>query len=297
MRTLCLNLLLLTGACLTVSCTYQSDEQLDCEAPVSLRMSYVDKYGVNRLDEMIHNTDVYLFDRNDAFLGKYSYNREQSIDPGGIPLLLSPGCYKAVTWANVGKRTMVMPENPTVGLPFDAFRVVHRQAGIEYPTTDTIFYNLAPFCIEDEQPQVIPVPLRRETCYIHVILSGYTSDRTPYVTLDNLTNGYNFADQVQGSLADYRPAFLRDALTGVYRADFAILRPKASDNVQVNLYNNTQTAPIMSLDLNIPLEEQSINLETDTEPDLTIMMTILEGNRISVSVNDWHTVVDIHVEF
>lgn len=296
MKTLCLKLSLLVGAFLTVSCTYQSDKPLDCLESVTLRLSYVDKTGTLHLDDYLNNTDVYLFAADDTFIQKYDFTRAQSIDPAGITMVLPTGEYRIITWVNVGTRTGITPVNPAKGTPISAFFLSHNISNSDLPTSDTLFYNSTGFKVTGMEDQVIQVPLRRETCYIHVVLEGYDPARQPYVRMTNLTNGYNFSDHVQGTTTNYRPAFRLNAARSEYTADFAILRPKDTDQVHVDLYDNTQTGSIMSLDLNVPLKAQNVDLEMDTEPELTVRLSVLDSNRIAVSVNNWNTIVDIHVE-
>lgn len=296
MKTLCMKLSLLFGALLTVSCTFDSEESMDCMASVTLRLSYVDKTGTPHLDDYLNNTDIYLFAADDTFIRKCSFTRAQSIDPAGIPMILPAGEYRIVTWGNVGTRTGITPADPAKGTPIGAFFLSHNILNADLPTSDTIFYNSTGFRVKGTKAQVIPVPLRRETCYIHVSLDGYDPARQPYIKMTNLTNGYNFMGHVQGTTTNYKPDFRLNPVSGQYTADFAVLRPKDTDQIHVDLYDNTQAGPIMSLDLNVPLKAQNVDLEMDTEPELSIKLGILDSNRIAVSVNNWNTIVNIHVE-
>lgn len=296
MKTLCLKLSLLVGALLTVSCTFDSDESMDCLSSVTVRLSYVDKTGTPHLDDELNNTDIYLFASDDTFIRKCSFNRAQSIDPAGIQMVLPTGEYRIVTWGNVGTRSGITPANPAPGTPISAFFLSNSVLNTDLPTSDTIFYNSTGFKVKGTENQVIPVPLRRETCYIHVSLEGYDPAKQPYIRLTNLTNGYNFLAQVQGTTTNYKPAFIWNPVSGEYLANFAILRPKDTDQIHVDLYDNTQNAPIMTLDLNVPLKAQNVDLEMDTEPELSIKLGVLDSNRIAVSVNNWNTIVNIHVE-
>lgn len=304
MRNLRSKLLATLGALIAVSCTFESNRSSeDCVAGVTLFLDYHDKNGTDHLKDYLHNTDIYLFNKaDDSFIGKYSYNKAQSIDPNGIKLMLPPGNYYMVTWVNVGNRTTISPANPEKGTPASAFSLNHSSnLAPGYPTTDTIFYNRTDFQIKGDQSQVIPVPLRREVAYVHVVISGYDKTRQPRIVLDNMTNGYNFNDQVQGAVAYYAPPLQWNESDGTFTADFAVLRPLDSDDIYLRLYDNTQSGEVMSLSLTQPLQEQAISLQNDIEPELTIRLNVqpnggLPTSRIEVWVNNWHSVVDINID-
>lgn len=297
MRTLRPKLMIALWAFIAVSCTFESNRSEDCISNVTLRLNYIDKNGVEHFDDYLQNTDVYLFKESDnTFIRKYSFTKAQSLDPAGIQVMLPAGNYHMITWVNVGARTEITPANPAVGTSASAFSLNLINPTQMHPTADTIFYNHVDFQIQNAQSQTIPVPLRRETCYIHVLLSGYDQSREPYIVMDNLTNGYNFDDLIQGDVVNYGPDLLWKDAAGVFEANYAVLRPKDTDDIHIHLYDNTQTAEIMQLDLTAPLKAQSIDLEKDIEPELTVKLKVLPGNQIEVNVNDWHAVVDIHVD-
>lgn len=290
--TICLSLWIVSifSGCTHTECTPSGPERT-----LTLHFRYRDENTPDRLKNEIKAITVYIFSNDGHFISSHQFNRKDIGDQDDHILELLPGDYHLISWGNLTGRTKVTPLNPNRSTLISDFRLslnATRSNTVYHPTSDSLFYARKNTRLSADTHE-ITLSYRRESCYFRIIMEQFS--RTPEIRMKGMRGSYNMEAAILPEYVQYAPRISYKQSSSTYETSFAILRPANNDQLSIELYEANTNILIYTLDLSAVLDELGIDTEKDDEINILIRLRPLNGNRIAVTVNNWHIIENIDI--
>lgn len=283
-------LFLLFGCSIREECTPSETRE-----KLTLRWSYEKKTDTNFLKKEIRQINVYLFSENNHFIKSWFVPPNRLFVPEASSLELSPGKYTIIAWANLHQQTNVTPETPNQNTLLTDFRLLlaNPSGQTGYPTSDSLFHSQVDVEFSGEDNQYYTLPFRRECCYFKIYMEGFS--HVPQIKIRGMPGGYDLEGHPLPIEATHIPNISYHEVSGTYETSLATLRPAINSQLYLELYRNKADTPTYTLDLNKVLKELGIDPQKDDEVNILIRLKALEGEKLSIGVNNWHIIENINI--
>ncbi len=283
-------LFLLSGCSIREECT-----QPETRDKLTLRWSYEKETDTNFLKKEIRQINVYLFSENNHFIKSWFIPPNKLFVPEASSLELSPGKYTIIAWANLRQQTNVTPETPNQNTLLTDFRLLlaNPSGQTGYPTSDSLLHSQVDIEFSGEDNQYYTLPFRRECCYFKIYMEGFS--HVPQIKIRGMPGGYNLEGHPLPIEATHIPNISYHEASGIYETSLATLRPATASQLYLELYRKEADTPTYTLNLNEVLKELGIDPQKDDEVNILIRLKALEGERLSIGVNNWHIIENINI--
>lgn len=283
-------LFLLFGCSIREECTPSETRE-----KLTLRWSYEKKTDTNFLKKEIRQVNVYLFSENNHFIKSWFVPPNKLFVPEASSLELSPGKYTIIAWANLHQQTNVTPETPNQNTLLTDFRLLLANPASQtgYPTSDSLFHSQVDVEFSGENNQYYTLPFRRECCYFKIYMEGFS--HVPQIKIRGMPGGYDLEGHPLPIEATHIPNISYHEVSGTYETSLATLRPAINSQLYLELYRKKADTPTYTLDLNKVLKELGIDPQKDDEVNILIRLKALEGEKLSIGVNNWHIIENINI--
>lgn len=280
------------AGCINENCFPEKSKQR-----LTIHLRYIKNDFPDLFENELKQVTLYIFSPENNYLQSLPLNWQSPENQREYTIEIPPGNYNMIGWGNLSEHTTVSPQNPAPGNQLSDFKFtlsMSRGDDIYYPTSDSLFHARQNISVPASDGSEYNLFFRREACYIQIVMEGFSL--TPEIKLRGMQGGYDMKANILPEQVQYAPNILYNLQTSAYEANFAILRPANTNQLKLELYQKDHSTLLYTLDLSKILKELGINTEKDDEINLLIRLKPLEGNRLSISVNNWHIIENIHID-
>jgi len=289
------------------SCSTIEEDLADCDETVEISYQYL-KGGQNRFGTDVSSMDLFIFDEQGYYVGRWNENDNSKFSPDyKMSLKLPPGTYSFIAWGGLknndytimdADQSTAMPTLPVVGqTKIEEMLLRVRESNlreVDYRPSDLFYGDVLTYTLPDMKPGVpsqLVIDLDKFTKQVDVKINGVTSDDvTAYLTSPN--GRYTFLDDYEAPNVGikYMP-IVEDQINDLYSSTFHTLRMSFGREIKLTVWDNKTNSEIFVADIledyirKIP--EYSTQAAIDAEDYFLIEIWLDPFLQFTVKVNGW----------